>query len=69
MAERSSDASGPTRKHVVGRGGYEVDDLAQKHGISNDQASRLIRTFGEDRDKLDEAASKLTKRDAPPGGI
>lgn len=61
MAERSSKRGGPDRKHVDGRKGYEVDDLAAKHGISNDQASRLIRNVGDDRDKLDEEAAKLKK--------
>jgi hypothetical protein len=62
MAERSSKPGGPDRKHVEGRAGYEVDELARKHGISNDQASRLIRIVGNDREKLDEEAAKLKKR-------
>ena len=60
--ERSSKRGGPDRKHVDGREGYEVDELARKYGISNDQASRLIRQVGTDRDKLDAAAEKLKKR-------
>ena len=62
MAERTSKTGGPDRKHVDGRQGYEVDELARKHGISNDQASRLIRQLGDDREKLDAAAEKLQKR-------
>ena len=65
MAERSSKQGGPDRKHVDGRGGYEVGELAAKHGISNDQASRLIRQHGADRAKLDAEAGKLKKRTAP----
>jgi len=65
MGERSSKAGGPDRKPIAGRAGDEVSDLAQKHGISNDQASRLIRKVGDDRDKLDVEAAKLNKR---PGG-
>ncbi len=61
MAERSSRPGGPDRKHVTGRKGYEVDELAAKHGISNDQASRLIRNIGDDREKLDREAAKLKK--------
>jgi hypothetical protein len=64
MAERSSKAGGPDRKHVSGRAGYEVGELAEKYGISNDQASRLIRNFGADRAKLDAEAAKLTKEAA-----
>ncbi len=60
--ERSSKRGGPDRKHVGGREGYEVDELARKYGISNDQASRLIRQVGTDREKLEAAAEKLTKR-------
>ena len=47
---------------MEGRKGYEVDELARKHGISNDQASRLIRQIGDDREKLDAEAKKLQKR-------
>lgn len=61
-SERSSSNEGPERKRREEDGGYEVDDLAQRHGISNDQASRLIRQIGSDRDKLDAEAEKLTKR-------
>jgi hypothetical protein len=62
MAERSSKSGGPDRKVVSAHTGYQVGELAQKHGISNDQASRLIRNFGECREKLDVEAAKLTKR-------
>lgn len=62
MPEDRSKSGGPDRKHIAGRAGYEVDDLARKHGISNDQASRLIRQIGNDREKLDAAAARLTKR-------
>ena len=65
MAERSSKPGGPERKHVAGRKGYEVDELAAKHGISNDQASRLIRQLGDDRDLIDAEAAKLKKRGSP----
>lgn len=66
MGERTSKAGGPDRKHVTGRKGYEVGDLAEKHGISNDQASRLIRYFGDDRETLDKEAAKLKKRGGSP---
>ena len=61
-SERSSSDQGPERKHRDEDGGYEVDELAERHGISNDQASRLIRQIGADRDKLDAEAEKLVKR-------
>ena len=62
MPERDTKRGGPDRKHVDHHVGYEVDDLAKKHGISNDQASRLIRQIGNNREKLDAAAEKLVKR-------
>ena len=61
-SERSSPNEGPERKHGAEDGGYEVDELVERHGISNDQASRLIRQVGPDREKLDTEAEKLTKR-------
>ena len=62
MAERESNPGGPNRKHVGDGKGYDVDDLALKYGITNDQASRLIRQIGTDRAKLEAAAEKLNKR-------
>ena len=60
-SERSSAEGGPARKPQNEQDTYEVSDLAQRHGISNDQASRLIRQVGADRDRLDAEAEKLTK--------
>jgi hypothetical protein len=60
-SERSSVEGGPARKPQNEQDSYEVGDLARRHGISNDQASRLIRQVGADRDKLDAEAEKLTK--------
>jgi hypothetical protein len=61
-AERTSKRGGPDRPPESAGKGYEVDELARKHGISNDQASRLIRQIGPHREKLDAAAEKLVKR-------
>ena len=69
-SERSSSDEGPERKHRDEVGSYEVDDLAERYAISNDQASRLIRQIGPDRNKLDAAAAQLNgrrhSRDAEP---
>ena len=62
MPERESKPGGPNRKDTGDDKGYEVDDLAKKYGLSNDQASRLIRQIGSDRAKLEAAAEKLSKR-------
>jgi hypothetical protein len=61
-SERATSNEGPERKHREEVGSSEVDDLAARHGISNDQASRLIRQVGPDRDKLDAEAAQLSKR-------
>ena len=46
----------------VGEDGYEANYLAKKHGITRDQARRLIRKVGNDRAKLDTAAQSLARR-------
>jgi hypothetical protein len=39
--------------------GYTIKGLAEKHGITLPQAQQLIFKFGNDRQKLDEAARRL----------
>jgi hypothetical protein len=39
---------------------YEVRYLAEKHGLSVEQARKLIERFGYDREKLEAAARQLT---------
>ena len=41
---------------------YQVDYFARKHDISREQARELIRQVGNDRDRLNAAASKLFRR-------
>lgn len=38
---------------------YDVDYFARKHAISREQARELIRRIGNDREKLNAAASRL----------
>jgi hypothetical protein len=40
--------------------GYEVDDFATRHGITHHQARMLIDKIGNDHDKLDKAAERLS---------
>ena len=47
---------------VAAREGCEVTYIAQKHGITAEQARNLIAKIGNDRAKLDAAAKKLQKR-------
>ena len=61
MADDKSKVGGGDRARVAGGEGYEVDYFARKHGITADQARELIRQHGNDRAKLDEEASRLTK--------
>lgn len=41
---------------------YDVEYFARKHNISSEQARDLIRQIGNDRDKLNAAASKLFRK-------
>ncbi|MCW1432200.1 DUF3606 domain-containing protein [Novosphingobium sp. JCM 18896] len=51
--------AGRDREFVAGGEEYEVRYFAQKHGISVEQAERLIEQHGNGREKLDEAARAL----------
>jgi len=62
MADNKSKRGGGDRRRVAGGEGYEVNYFARKHGISKDQAQRLIDQVGNDREKLNAAAGKLTGR-------
>jgi hypothetical protein len=59
MADDVSKRGTQDRVRVASEQGYEVDHFARKHGISQEQAKRLIEQIGNDRAKLDQAAAKL----------
>ena len=59
MADDMRKRGGPDRRRVAGGQTYEVDYFARKHGISLEQAKRLIEEIGNDRRKLDQAAEKM----------
>ena len=61
MADDKNNRGGRDRAQVAGGEGYEVDYFARKHDISVEQAEELIRTVGNSREKLDEAAGRLKK--------
>ncbi len=46
-------------KAAAGGDGYELDYFASKHRITHAQAREIIRKVGNNRAKLDAAASKL----------
>jgi hypothetical protein len=62
MADSKSKRGGADRRRVAGGQGYELSYFARKHGISTEDARKLIAKFGNDRDKLNKAAAKLGKR-------
>ena len=59
MADSKSNRGGRDRSRVAAGQGYELGYFARKHGISRDQAQKLIDRIGGDRDKLNAAAAKL----------
>ena len=62
MADTRSKRGSPNRRKIANSEPYEVGYFAQKHDISRQQARELIRRIGNDRDKLNAAASKLFRR-------
>jgi hypothetical protein len=59
-SERKHKAS--DRRKVANSEPYEVEYFARKHNISREQARELIRQIGNDREKLNAAASKLFRK-------
>jgi hypothetical protein len=62
MADNRSNRGGRDRSRVAGGQGYELGYFARKHGISRDEARRLIDRVGNDRAKLNAAAEKMKGR-------
>ena len=61
MPDDKSKTGGSDRRKVAAGQDYEVDHFARKHGISRDEARKLIDRIGNDREKLDAAAEALAK--------
>lgn len=61
MADDRSQRGGADRRTVAGDEDYEVGYFARKHGLTVEQAQKLIDRFGNDRATLDDEAEKLTK--------
>jgi hypothetical protein len=59
MADNKKIRGKADRRTVSGSEGYEVQYFARKHGITADQARKLIAKVGNDRAKLNKAAAKL----------
>lgn len=67
MADDKSKRGGGDRARVAAGEGYEVNYFASKHGISAQQARDLIKRVGNDRQKLNAAASKVKSQRATRG--
>lgn len=61
MADNRSQVGEPDRSRVAAGERYEVQHLAERHGISTDEARDLIERFGNDREILDREATKLRR--------
>jgi hypothetical protein len=61
MADDKTKAGKQDRSRVSGDQGYEVRYFAKKHGISVEQAQKLIDKVGPNREKLNKAAEKLKR--------
>ena len=62
MADNKKERGGRDRATVAGNEGYEVRYFALKHNISLGQARALIERIGNNRKKLNAAASKLKSK-------
>lgn len=62
MADDKSKTGGEDRGRVSGSEEYEVRYFAESHGISIEQAQKLIDEHGNNRDTLDAAAERLKQK-------
>jgi hypothetical protein len=62
MPDDKSKRGGPDRGRVAGEEPYEVSYFARKHGLSQEQARKIIADAGPDRKKADAAAERLKRR-------
>jgi Protein of unknown function (DUF3606) len=62
VPESKHKAGALDRRTIANGEPYEVGYFARKHDISREQARELIRRVGNDRDKLNAAASKLFRK-------
>ena len=61
MAGDKSKRGGQDRSRVATGEPYEVDYFARKHGLPRNQAERIIKAAGGDRDKADAEARKVNR--------
>ena len=61
MADDKSKTGKRDRARVAAGQDYEVHHLAREAGITTEQAEQLIKPYGNDREKLMQAARGLAK--------
>ncbi len=59
MPDKKANIGEPDRSRVAAGERYEVQHLAERTGISTNEARELIDKFGNDRDTLEREAAKL----------
>jgi hypothetical protein len=59
MADDKTKQDGRDRSRIAGGQTYEVEHFARHHGISIEQAQRLIDEFGNDRQALYREVARL----------
>jgi hypothetical protein len=67
MADDKTKTGGGDRKRVAEDQGYEVSYFARKHGLSTEEARKIIRRVGNDREKLNAEIEKMAA-DTRKGG-
>ena len=60
MSDDKNKVDGRDRSQVSESDDYEVQDFAQKHGISPEQVRDLIQRHGNNREELERAASRIS---------
>jgi hypothetical protein len=62
MADDKSKRGGQDRSRVAGGQQYEVAYFARKHGLSMEEARRIIAEAGPSRDKADALAERARRQ-------
>ena len=61
MSDDKQNVGEPDRSRVSGSEDYELRYFADQHGLDMDQARRLIKEHGSNREALNAAAEKLKR--------
>jgi hypothetical protein len=59
MGDNKTKTGGEDRKRVAEDQGYEVSYFARKHGLSTEEARKIIKRVGNDREKLNAEVEKV----------